>query len=71
MSEEGLGKVVAMEMALIYINIRDFWFLSKGEATCVVRLLTKKKKKTKKPNKPKKPIWEKPKKQEGSMVSRI
>lgn len=42
MSEEGVGKVVAMEMALIYINIRDFWFLSKGEATCVVGLLTEK-----------------------------
>ena len=41
MSEEGLGKDVTMEMSLIYINIRDFWFLSKGEATCVVGSLTK------------------------------
>ena len=55
---EGLGKDVAMEMGLIYINIGDFWFLSKSEATCVVGFLTKK------------TIWEKPKKQEGSMVSR-
>lgn len=42
MSEEGFGKDVAMEMGLIYINIRDFWFLSKGEATCVAGSPTKK-----------------------------